>query len=423
MRGRFSGVVLALLGVVALAALACPLGAQPATDSAILLIGDGMGPVQVQIGREAAGGQPLAMERMPFSGRATNPPAEGDVTDSAAAATALATGRKTKNGMIGVTPNGEPVENLLERARQLGKSTGVITTDSLTGATPAGFMAHVDSRGKRDEIALQEYKAGVQVMLGFWKGAFTTKAQGGAREDGRDLIGEMEKSGYQAVYTKDQLEAATSARLVGFFDDGPQAPSIAQMVSKALSILSKNPKGFVLVVESARIDWASHDNELVGAVLATLDLDGGVAKAVEFARERGRTLVVVTADHETGGPKIEEAGKLPLVRSLRTEPGEIAKHLNGDRTNIAAVMREYASIGDLSEDEVVRIREAGEPAAAIATIISARAGISWRTGSHTATPVPVFAFGPKAERFSGQMDNTDIPKRLAETIGLGTFPK
>ncbi len=405
-----------------LGAVSSPISAQPPADSAILLIGDGMGPVHVKIAHTIAG-QPLEMEKMPVSGLATNPPAEGSVTDSAAAATALATGRKTKNGMLGVAPDGQRLENIMERARALGKSTGVITTDSLTGATPAGFSAHIDSRGKRAEIALQVARSGSEVMLGFWKGDFLPKADGGEREDERDLIAEMKKAGYQVVYTKTQLKAATDKRIAGFFDDGPEAPQLSEMVVKALSILSQNPKGFVLMVESARIDWSSHENELVGAVRATFELDGAVKTAVEFAQEQDHTLVVTTADHETGRPRIDDASKLSLMRDLKTEPAEIAKHLNQDRTNIGQLMREYAGISNLTEAEVNEIRKASDAAAGIAKVISTRAGVSWHVTGHTENPVPVFAFGPGADRFSGEMDNTDIPKRIAAVIGLGAFPK
>jgi len=417
--GIVSAVLLACLVVLALPASA---GAQPPAESAILLIGDGMGPVHVQIGHTIVG-QPLAMEKMPVSGLVATHQADGSVTDSAAAATALATGHKTKNGMLGVAPDGQRLENIFERARALGKSTGVITTDSLTGATPAGFTSHVDSRGKRAEIALQTARSGSEVMLGFWKGDFLPKTDGGEREDGRDLIAEMQKAGYQVVYTKTQLKAATDKRIAGFFDDGPEAPQLADMVEKALPVLSQNPKGFVLMVESARIDWSSHENELVGSVRATFELDGAVAAVMGFAREQGRTLVVTTADHETGRPRIDDASKLGLMRDLKTEPAEIAKRLNTDRTNIGQVMREYAGISDLTEADLKEIRQATEAAAGIAKVISARAGVSWHSTGHTESRVPLFAFGPGADRFSGEMDNTDIPKRIAEAIGLGAFPK
>ncbi len=332
-------------------ACAAPLSAGAAADSAILLIGDGMGPLQIHLARKDPG-QPLGMEGMPHSGIVTTRSADRDVTDSAAAGTALATGHKTNNGMVGVAPNGHRLETILERARAAGKSTGIITTDALHGATPASFAAHVESRGEREKIAAQIAASGVDVMLGFWKGWFLPKSAGGEREDGRDLVAEMRRAGYDVVFARNGLRKAKADRIVGLFEDDT-ASSLAEMVSAALARLSKNPKGFLLIVEEARIDWECHDHKLDAAIERVRMLDAAVVTALDFAREDGSTLVVVTADHETGG-------------------------LQPDGT--------------------------------------------FATGNHTNTPVRVFAFGPRGERFTGQMDNTDIPKRIAEVLALGSFP-
>ena len=229
---------LALSGMGALASAA------PVADSAILLIGDGMGPVQIELARKAAGGAPLAMERMPFSGIITTHSADRAVTDSAAAATALATGKKTNNGMIGVSPAGERLETILERCRKAHKSTGIVTTDALHGATPASFAAHAASRGMRSEIAEQLAASGVQVMLGFWRGWFLPESAGGSREDDKDLLAAMRRSGYRVVFTKDELAGAKEQRLVGLFDDGEQAPKLAEMVTAALDRLSALQQAF-----------------------------------------------------------------------------------------------------------------------------------------------------------------------------------
>ena len=331
-----------------------PLAAAPAApvaDSAVLLIGDGMGPVQVQLAR--TDDEPLTMEQFPFSGLATTKPADGPITDSAAGGTALATGCKTNNGMVSVNPEGRRLETILERARSMYKATGIITTDALHGATPASFIAHVDDRGKRAGIAAQIAAAPADVMLGFWKGEFLPKSSGGKREDGRDLIAELEGKGFEVVYTRDQLLQAKGQKLLGLFDDGPEAPSVADMVSAALARLSANPRGFFLVVEGARIDWECHEHQLAAALTEVRELDKAVGIAADAARSRGRTLVVVTADHETGG---------------------------------------------LQPDG------------------------SFTTSGHTAAPVPVFALGPGGKRFCGDLDNTDIPKRIAEVLQIGLSP-
>jgi alkaline phosphatase len=412
-----------LLTAAVLAALAAPGFTAPAADSAILFIGDGMGPVQIQVTRAASGGDRLAMETLPFSGFVTTNSVEGKVTDSAAAGTALATGHKTNNGMIGMAPDGKRLTTILERARTMYKATGVITTDSLWGATPASFAAHVDSRGKSAEIAEQMARSGAEVMMGFWKDQLLPTSAGGKRTDGRDLIAEMQKSGYQVVYTRDELAAARGGKLVGLFDDGEQAPSVSDMVGAALDRLSQNPHGFFLIVEGARVDWYSHDHEPAGVVLALRELDAAVASAAEFARQRGKTLVVVTADHETGGLTVADGSKLAALAGVKMDASAMAAKLSKDRDNVGEVLSEGAGITDVSAAEAEKVRQGADPAAAIAELLSARAGLTWSTGGHTATRVRVFAFGPGAQALGGDLDNTDIPKRIADSIGVGPLGK
>ena len=419
-RARAILLTLVLAGLLPLAGIS-PAAARPAADSVILFIGDGMGPNQVAM-TEGAIGEKLAMQQMPFSGTVTTTSVHGDITDSAAAGTALATGHKTENGMIATSPSGQRLETILERCRKKHKSVGIITTDALTGATPASFAAHVASRGKRSEIAEQMVHSRAQVMLGYWKGDFAPKALGGEREDGKDLIARLTGNGYQVVYTRDELVKAEKPLLAGFFDDGPQAPRMVDMVKAALARLGRNQEGLFLVIEQARVDWEPGDPSAI--VADVLNLDQAVATAVEFARKRGRTLVVVTADHETGGCEIVKPELLRVLKGVKEPARDIAQRLNADRTNIGQVMAEYAGLSELTAAELTQIREAKDAGDAIGAVISARAGIAWTSGGdHTATPVRVFAFGPGGDRFSGEMDNTDIPKRIAEAIGLGAFPK
>lgn len=353
MRFNVARLVLSLLCAGLLwSACAAPVCGEEAADSAILLIGDGMGPLQIRLARGTEGG-PLAMERTPYSGIVTTQSADRAVTDSAASGTALATGRKTNNGMVGVAPDGRRLQTIVERARLAGKSTGIISTDSLHGATPASFAAHVESRGEREKIAAQMAASGVDVMMGFWKGWFLPKSAGGERDDGRDLVAEIRQAGYDVVFTRNGLRKAKADKVVGLFEDDT-APSLSEMVSVAIARLDKNPKGFLLVVEEARIDWECHDHNLDAAIERVRMLDAAVVTALDFARDDGSTLVVVTADHETGG---------------LTPEG------------------------------------------------------TFTTGGHTDTPVRVLAFGPRAQRFTGQIDNTDVPRRIAEVVGLGSFPE
>lgn len=414
---------LPILGLLALAiTLAAPVAsAAPAADSAIIMIGDGMGFAQVHAAREVAGVPKLAMEQVPVSGSMTTNSANAEITDSAAAGTALSTGHKTDNGMIAVTPDGRRLTTILERAQRMYKSVGVVSTDALHGATPATFLAHVPDRGMRSEIAAQTASSGAQVMLAFWRGWFLPKSAGGEREDGRNLIAELRGDGYDVVFTRRELLRSESPRLVGLFDDGSEAPSLAEMTTAALERLSRDPDGFVLMVEGARIDWKCHGNDPAGAVLDTLAFDEAVAAGLDFARRRDRTLVLITADHETGGLQIEDAERIGLLGRAKCCAADMAAAFDADGGNIREVLAERAGITNLTAEELTRLRS--EPTAdTVAAVLSERAGLAWTTGGHTATPVPVFAVGPGAELFAGKMDNTDIPTRLADALGIGPFP-
>jgi len=417
---RFGIMLAALLAAITLAG--APLAsAAPLANSAILFIGDGMGPLHIELTRVALGGEPLAMEKTPFSGSVTTHSADRAVTDSAAAGTALATGRKTNNGMVGVSPDGKSLVNLLDRARAAHKSAGIATTDALYGATPASFAAHVSSRGEKEKIAEQLAGSRVEVMLGFGKGAFLPKSAGGSREDDKDLVAEMRDAGYQVAFTRTEMGEVKKSHLVGLFG-GAEEPTLAEMVEAAIARLSPNGDGFVLVVEGARIDWRAHDSDPAGVIVETRALDEAVAVALDYARAKGRTLVLVTADHETGGLGIASPGRMPILRGVQCSSGQIARRLAEERSDIRQVVAACTGIGDLTEAEVGRIKEDKDPAAAIAAVLSARAGVAWRTTGHTDTPVRVFAFGPGADRFTGSMDNTDIPGRIAEVLGIKALP-
>jgi alkaline phosphatase len=403
--------VLCLALLVSALALS-PLAAQPEADSVILLIGDGMGPGQVEMAAGAQGA-PLAMQRMPYSGLVTTTSLGGKITDSAAAGTALATGHKTENGKIAMSPEGQVYRTILEVCRDQGKSVGIITTDALWGATPACFAAHASSRGLYDEIALQMTKSRARVMMGYGESELLPASADGKRKDEQNLIRALARSGYEIARNREQLVKAKSTNLVGLFEDGPETPTLTEAVQAALLRLSANRKGLFLMVEGARVDWASHGSDPAGTLLEMRNLDGAVAAAVDFARRRGRTLVVVTADHETGGLVINDPNKLRVLAPVKADADAIAGALNDDRSNVAEVMAEYTGIKDLTPEETESIKTAKEAAGAISAVLSARAGLEWTGGGgHTATPVRVFAFGPGASRFAGTMDNTEIPEKI-----------
>jgi alkaline phosphatase len=281
----------------------------------ILLIGDGMGEAQRRAGRWSAVGRSgsLSMDRMPTAGWSRTASADSPVTDSAAAATALASGVKTDNGRIGQDPAGNSLTSILERAQARGMAVGLVTTVQMAHATPAAFAAHVPDRNMMTEIARQMLAAEVDVLLGGGEDEFLPAgvngcyAQPGERTDGRNLIAEAQAAGYTYVCNAaDFATVATSTtRLLGLFADEemayPFSPPLADMTQKAIGILSQDPDGFFLMVEGGQIDWAGHANDAARVISDTLGFDQAVSAARAYAASAGNTLIVVTGDHETGG--------------------------------------------------------------------------------------------------------------------------
>ena len=351
---------LALIFVVfALAASSCLAASVP--KNIILLIGDGMGVGAITAARCAGPGPNgrLLMDGMPVTGFALTHPVDALVTDSAASGTALATGVKTKNGMIGQDPKGAPLLSILEAARDMGKSTGVVTTDAIVGATPAAFYAHVENRKQGDDIAAQVLPARMNIAFGGGRSRFIPKTDSqDGRKDGRDLLDEARKRGYDVVTTPEELRKAAGDRILGLFDDSSN-PALDELTAKTLSVLNRNPKGFFVMVESSWPDGGGHANNAELVVKGVRALDAALGKALELAKSDGQTLVVVTADHDTGGLAIQD-----------------------------------------SDDKNPGFKP------------------QWTGGGHTGNMVAVYAFGPGSERFAGTLDNTEIPKIFAELWGV-----
>jgi alkaline phosphatase len=352
-----------LFGITYTAGFAKKPDLQPQLRNIILLIGDGMGIGHITLARLAlvgADGQ-LNMDKFPYVGLVKTHSVNDIVTDSAAAGTALATGQKTNNGMISVTPNGQPIKTVLELAEEQGKATGLITTVSIVHATPAVFAAHQASRSAYPEIAEQMINEKIEVLFGGGRVYFIPSTEPGSqRKDNSDLFAVARNKGYSVISTVNQLSEETATRILGTFADdafigGSQEPSSANMVSKALSILSKSKTGFFLMDEGGQIDWKAHANQPEGLIKEMQDFDTAVGIALEFAKSRKDTLVIVTADHETGGLSV------------------------------------------LSDKEK-------------------KFKSGWNTTGHTGNMVAVFAYGPMAERFTGVLDNTEIGKLIKNIL-------
>lgn len=342
----------------------------------ILFIGDGMGEGQRTAGRwsEVGQGGTLAMDTMPFSGWSRTASADDPITDSAAAGTALATGVKTNNGMIAMDPDSNPLTTILERAQARGLAVGLVTTTQMAHATPASFAAHVPDRGMMTEIANQMLAAQVDVLLGGGEDEFLpTTATGcypepGERDDGRNLINEAIANGYTYVCSAAAfavVDPTSTSRLLGLFaDEGmtrPFSPSLAQMTQKAIDILSQDPDGFFLMVEGGQIDWACHANDATNAITDTIGLDEAVDVGKAYASTIPSTLIIVTADHETGGMSADlESSGLPDEDGPFSMPDETPFWVN------------------------------------------------WTTTDHTTADVPTTAQGPWSHLLVGTYENTHI---------------
>lgn len=325
-------------------------------ENIILIIGDGMGVAHVHAGLTANKGR-LFLENFKHVGFTKTHSANSYITDSAASATALATGNKTDNGAIGVDTDQQPVENLTETAIRHGYATGLVATSSITHATPAAFAAHQVNRGMEEEIAQDLLESGVNVLIGGGHDYFTR------RKDGRNLINEFTRNGYAYLQDVESIRAFDGNKLIAL--TAPRANGRLQTrgdmlpvsTETAIRTLQKHENGFFLMVEGSFIDSGGHANNTIQIVEEVLDLDRAIGKALDFAAEDGRTLIVVLADHETGGMTL---------------------------------------LGGSYETGMVK----GE----------------YTTGGHSGVMTPVFAYGPGACLFTGIMDNTDIHAKISQLL-------
>ncbi|GGJ93551.1 alkaline phosphatase 3 [Lentibacillus kapialis] len=400
----------------------------------IVMIGDGMGPAFPTAYRYMNDDPSTPkMERTVFDNHlvgsaVTNPEdPEENVTDSAAAATSMAAGIKTYNGAISVDNNRKPVETVLEVAKDNGMATGLVATSQINHATPAAFGTHNESRHNYNEIADDFYddmingEHKVDVMLGGGTDYFD-------RED-RDLIDEFESDGYNYVTETEEMVENNNNQLLGLFapvglpkaiDREEETPSLNDMTTEALEQLDKEKDGFFLMVEGSQIDWAAHANDSVSAMSEMEDFANAFKKVIEFAKKDKHTQVVLTADHSTGGFSVGRDGDYnfnpEVIEAAKRTPEFMAQEIiDGDDTE--DVLEEYVQFR-LTEKELSSIEEAAETDdfdtvySAISDVFNKRAGAGFTTGGHTGVDVPVYAYGPQSEVFSGLIDNTDIANEV-----------
>lgn len=421
----------------------------------ILMIGDGMGPAQRTLAYYSMGAEP-SMNSMPVVGMMSTEPAPSrpdrvDVTDSAAAATALACGIKTYNEAISVDNARHPVPTILEAAKTAGKATGLVVTCQVNHATPACFAAHDSTRENYDAIAVDYLTSRPDVILGGGTDYFLPAGQGGARADGRNLEAEFASAGYRVVHTASELKASTSTPLLGLFAPKGMAPvldrdlprdgalsednraphpaevqpTLAEETARALELLSRDPDGFFLMVEGSQIDWGCHANDGGYAQGELRGFDEAVAAVREFAARDQHTLVVVLADHETGGLALGHAYEMNLdaLRAQKATAARLATAIEAQPDQLDATLKTYAGLDSLSTEERQAIVEAKKKSPVIASILSDRAGLLWASHDHSGVLIPVTADGQGASLFAGAFDNTEIPGKIARAMGIQFPPR
>jgi alkaline phosphatase len=337
----------------------------------ILVIGDGMGVGQVSTASAMLHGPlgGLVMETAPVTGLMSTYAGNLLVTDSAASATALATGFKAPKKALSVLADGRVPVTLFEAARTRGLSTGLVTTSGLVDATPAGFTAHETTREHYPESLADMLVSGAELLIG---GDWSNYEKALNNSEFQEMLGRIDALGEEAGFTvvRDDGELAdTDGPVLALFPprasgNNAHGPNLDRLVTFAADRLAANENGFVLLIESEVTDDTGHRNSVAEVVDAVRELDTAVASLLAWAEPRGDTLVVVTADHDTGGLGI----------------------INGDYS-----------------DGVAEVR--------------------WATNSHTAQWVPVFAFGPGAEHFTGVIDNTDMSVLFAKLLRIEDFPR
>ena len=419
--------------------------AQERPRNVVFMIADGFGPASESLAR-AANGRPLALDGI-LTGSVSTASTDSRVTDSAAGATAYACGIKTVNGAIAVDPRGAPCRTVLEAAHDAGFATGLVATSRITHATPAGFASHVPSRADESAIAAQMTGAGLDVMIGGGARFFLPTAAGGSRADGRDLTQELSAHGVTVATDRAGFDALRAAPAVALLasdhmaydidradpprgNGAPGQPALAEMAVKALDLLAATPAaqahGFFLMVEGSRIDHAGHGNDAAAHVRDILAYDATIAAVLDWARRDGTTLVVSTADHETGGLTLGRDGvyaydPAPLLAVTMSSEG-LRDRLAAPGADPAALVRAALGTDTLSTRETEIVAATDDPTAAFCDIEARRAGVAWTTTGHTAVDVGLYADGPGADLFRGNMGNDAVGRRTFEALGLPLPP-
>ena len=459
-----------ILALFAIALVSSASAVQP--KNVILFIGDGMSTPQRMTADEFArkSGHPeLVMNRLPFQATTRTCSATSLVTDSAAAATAIACGTKTYNGAVGVDAQTNRVESSAAVAKAAGKKVGIVTTVTINHATPAGFYGHRKHRGEGYGLGLDLLASGFDYFAGGGLDGHDDAKAPGYRGDVYELAKEAgyavircDRAAFDAlgpdagkvwyVAGKSSMPFAIDA------DEWKGVPTLAELTAKGLKLL-ENEKGFFLMVEGGKIDWAGHANDAATNLREVLALDDAVRVALEYQKSHPDTLVVTTGDHETGGMSMGFAGTgyafyMDRLANQKCSSDRIVAYIREHHPTSFDELKPFLAENfgfdfskDVSKNDPMRLtaneihelraafdhdlelarkgkkddeaydaKKISHLPTAVKSIFSHKCGIGWSSGAHTALPVLTTAGGPGAERFTGFLDNTDISKILKELV-------
>ena len=406
----------------------------------IMVVSDGMGPAYTTAYRNFVDDtntphiESVVFDDILLGNASTYPaPVSGYVTDSAAAATALATGVKSYNGAIGVDVNKKPLQSVMSYAKAKGMRTGLAVTSQIVHATPAAYIAHNESRKNYNAIAEDFFDERVNgefiadVMLGGGTQYF--------ERDDRDILAQFIDAGYEYADSYNRLASIPSgSNVIGLFApkalpavlDDKRKNRLQYMTQNAIKHL-ENENGFFLLVEASQVDWAGHANDIASAMAEMHDLALTMEYLKAYVQDNPDTLVILTADHSTGGLTIGARGDYSwhpeylhgVAASLRTIANTMVEH-----DNVAEYVSSQLGFSLTSDEidalnDVVNLDESARYAG-LKTLMDNRTNTGWTTSGHTGVDVEVFAFGAGAQAFLGQIDNTDIAKRIFSFIQQGS---
>lgn len=452
------------------------LSAQKTAKYVFLFIGDGMGDNQIfatEIYKASLKGkmtsEPLAFSQFPVQSYAITTSADSWITDSSASASAMATGNKVNNHEVAINPvSGANYKTLTEKAKEAGFKIGILSSVMIDHATPASFYAHQKSRGDYDKIALQMATSNFD----FFGGGGVHNL--GAKDDKNSVISSLTDNGYKYLTTAKEINnlkkgdtkivAVNPGTYSGkeFYweiDKNPESLSLAYFTKKSIELLD-NKKGFFMMVEGGKIDWALHSNDLASAIYETIAFDDAIKEAIKFYNNhKNETLIIVTADHETGGLALgsntSKGLKLALLQNQKISAQEFERNLSelkklkrkvsfeevldsvkvnfglGDKEKgleltkaekkwlLEAYENEFVSLKEINPDRDYLDHYSKKPfTLRVVTILNTKAGIAWSTEGHTASKVPVKVLGVGQDFFKSTIDNTEINNIILKVMQI-----